>query len=96
VSGGFICFDDVWIDKEGIWQGKGKGKTAIPFLLSSGYRIIVYNNNSLLLQNMNGIEENKINFLIKKADIINLKKQITINRLKKAPKKKLNKFILNK
>jgi len=54
VPGGFICFDDVWLDRCGVWQGKGK--TAIPLLLSSGYRVIRSKNNALLLQNLNGLD----------------------------------------
>ncbi|MCX7744166.1 MAG: hypothetical protein N2167_06330 [Flavobacteriales bacterium] len=48
VPGGFICFDDAWKDNQGNWQGKGK--TAIPFLLSHGYVINYYKKNSVLLQ----------------------------------------------
>lgn len=48
VPGGFICFDDAWKDNQGNWQGKGK--TAIPYLLSQGYVINYYKKNSVLLQ----------------------------------------------
>ncbi|MEI6125982.1 MAG: hypothetical protein WCQ99_05435 [Pseudomonadota bacterium] len=54
IPGGFICFDDVWLDKHAVWQGKGK--TAIPLLLSRGYKIIEYTPNALLLQNLNGLD----------------------------------------
>lgn len=48
VPGGFICFDDAWKDNQGNWQGKGK--TAIPFLLSKGYVVNYYRRNSVLMQ----------------------------------------------
>lgn len=57
IPGGFICFDDVWKDANGIWQGKGK--TAIPYLLSQGYDVICYVQNSLLLQRTDGLDEEK-------------------------------------
>jgi len=40
IRGGFVCFDDVWKDEGGTWQGKGK--TALPFLLQSGYQEAFY------------------------------------------------------
>lgn len=36
VDGGFIVFDDTWLDVK-TKQIEGKGKTAVPFLLSNGY-----------------------------------------------------------
>lgn len=40
-TGGFIVFDDTWLDKKDPTKSTyhGKGKTAIPFLLDNGYKI---------------------------------------------------------
>ncbi len=48
IPGGFICFDDVWLNNHKQWEGKGK--TAIPYLLQNDYHVICYKPNSLLLQ----------------------------------------------
>lgn len=48
IPGGFICFDDVWKDEKGVWQGKGK--TAIPYLLEKGFVVNCYRPNSMLMQ----------------------------------------------
>ncbi|MBE2246037.1 MAG: hypothetical protein IAE67_02170 [Candidatus Competibacteraceae bacterium] len=58
ISGGFVCFDDVWKDRSGNWQGKGK--TAIPYLLDNGYKIICYVQNSLLMQRVDGLQEDEM------------------------------------
>lgn len=92
LPGGFICFDDVWLDKENFWQGKGK--TAIPFLLSNGFETIAYKNNSLLLQNMNDIDELEKQRLLTISKKINLNNRLIINRIKKAPKKILNRYFI--
>jgi len=84
IEGGFICFDDVWLDSNNVWQGKGK--TAIPHLLSIGYDIIAYKTNSLLLQKP--FDKNKTQIDIEKEkEKINLEEKIKKNRLNSIPKK---------
>lgn len=89
IEGGFICFDDVWLDSNNIWQGKGK--TAIPYLLNLGYEIIAYKTNSLLLQK--AFDKEKINVDTQtEKDKINLEEKIRKNRLKSIPKKVIKRF----
>ncbi|MCV6639585.1 hypothetical protein [Candidatus Albibeggiatoa sp. nov. NOAA] len=47
---GIICFDDVWF-RDGEWQGKGK--TAIPYLLNNGFKILHTGNNAAILVRIN-------------------------------------------
>lgn len=44
---GIICFDDTWMDEEGVWTAKGK--TAMPYLLSRGFRVVDARNRAALL-----------------------------------------------
>lgn len=65
VPGGFICFDDVWLDEQGNWQGKGK--TAIPFLIDNGFKVVFYRPNSLLMQRIEGSKP--VSFAITKGKL---------------------------
>lgn len=94
VHGGFVCFDDVWLDKSNVWQGKGK--TAIPFLLSNGYKIVSYKDNSLLLQNILGFTKEQLDKSNELLSKINLNQAILFNRIKRAPKKILKKIGFSK
>ncbi len=67
IPGGLICFDDVWKDVNGQWQGKGK--TAIPFLLEHGYKLVKFKPDSLLLENTIGLP-------LRKAFIRGIKRKI--------------------
>ena len=44
---GLICFDDTWTDTRGEWTAKGK--TAMPYLLENGFRVMEARNRSALL-----------------------------------------------
>jgi hypothetical protein len=90
VSGGFISFDDVWLDKTNTWQGKGK--TAIPFLLDHGFIILKYINNSLLLQNTNGLDKTLLEEGKKILNSINLTKELFLRKLRYGPKKLLKRI----
>lgn len=46
-EGGIVVFDDCWRDEYG-WQGKGK--TAVPFLLSNGFAVISEARNAVALK----------------------------------------------
>lgn len=90
VPGGFISFDDVWLDKENTWQGKGK--TAIPFLLENGFIILKYRDNSLLLQNTNGLDKKSLDEAKKILDSISLDKELLKRKLRYGPKKLLKRI----
>lgn len=45
---GLICFDDTWLDENGDWTAKGK--TAMPFLLESGFVVVEARNHAGLLR----------------------------------------------
>jgi hypothetical protein len=49
VPGGLICFDDCWLNEDG-WSFRSKGRTAIPFLLSLGYKVVKYVHGCVLLR----------------------------------------------
>ena len=44
---GLICFDDTWLDGNGLWTAKGK--TAMPLLLHNGFRVLEARNRAALL-----------------------------------------------
>lgn len=44
---GALCFDDTWTDEAGDWTAKGK--TAMPFLLEHGFRVMAARNRAALL-----------------------------------------------
>ncbi|MDQ1850548.1 hypothetical protein Q9299_19770 [Gemmobacter fulvus] len=44
---GVICFDDTWLDADKAWTAKGK--TAMPYLLAHGFRVLEAHNNAALL-----------------------------------------------
>lgn len=90
VPGGFISFDDVWLDKTNTWQGKGK--TAIPFLLSHGFIVLKYKNNSLLLQNTNGLNKNLLEEAKKILDKINLDWELLKRKIRYGPQKLLKRI----
>lgn len=45
---GFVCFDDTWLDDNGNWMAKGK--TAMPFFLKNGFRLVKTQSSAALLQ----------------------------------------------
>jgi len=51
-EGGIIIFDDVYVEEYDLPAGpfKGKGETAIPYLLDKGYEIIDYYKQQIILQ----------------------------------------------
>jgi|GEM_PF-156823 len=57
-NNGIISLDDTWIEN-GIW--KGKGATAVPYLLENGFSILTIGYNSVLLQKRQHISFPNIN-----------------------------------
>ena len=77
VPGGFICFDDTWLDY--IWEGKGE--YAVPGLLEDGWKIISYLPYSVLLQKPTAFtlpKYNKLAFWIQFIKYRYIKKWITL------------------
>jgi hypothetical protein len=83
IKGGFICFDDVWLDENNIWQGKGK--TAIPYILSNGFTLIAYKKTSALFQKTEGYSDEEIKRILEASKSVNLDMKIFIRRLKRIP-----------
>lgn len=48
VLDGIICFDDTFMNSDGIWDGKGK--LAVPFLLQNGFSKILKNEGAVVLR----------------------------------------------
>lgn len=90
VPGGFISFDDVWLDKTNAWQGKGK--TAIPFLLEHGFIVLKHRNNSLLLQNTKGLDKKLLEESKRILDNINLDKELLKRKIRQGPQKLLKRI----
>jgi len=49
VSGGLICIDDNW-RKDGAWSYRSKGRLALPYLISNGYKEVQYVHGAILLE----------------------------------------------
>jgi len=83
VPGGFICFDDVWLNDQNIWEGKGK--TAIPLILENGFELVGYRKTSALFQKTIGMNESKKRMIKSLLSQIHLDEKITYRRLKRLP-----------